>query len=154
MRLTTDDPVWDVKEPFTTCVVVTPEHIDEFGHTNNVNYLRWLEKTAWAHSEFLGLDMQRYRDLGAGCVARRHELDYLAATYAGDELTVATWVDENDFRLSMWRGYQIVRDSDHKVVMRGRTQFVCVNVVTGKPTRMPPEFVDAYEVALKRPKQS
>jgi len=34
--------------------------------------------------------------------------------------------------------------SDGKVVLTGRTSFVTVDMVSGKPKRMPPEFVEAY----------
>ncbi|WP_051278071.1 acyl-CoA thioesterase [Solimonas flava] len=138
------DTVWDVERPYTQTVLVGAEHLDAFGHTNNVVYLSWLEQVAWGHSVSLGLDFAAYGALGAGCVARRHELDYLAPTFAGDQLWLATWVHENDFRLSMWRRYQIVRASDRKTVLRGQTHWVCVDMKSGRPRRMPPEF-HAYQ---------
>ncbi|MES0874213.1 acyl-CoA thioesterase [Sinimarinibacterium thermocellulolyticum] len=131
---------WDVDRPHLLPVTVTAEHLDRFGHTNNVMYLHWLEQVAWSHSVSLGLDFEAYERLGAGCVARRHELDYLAPTFANDRLWLATWVHENDFRLSMWRRYQIVREADGKTVLRGATQWVCVDMKSGRPRRMPPEF--------------
>lgn len=139
--------LWDVATPFIQPVAVGPDDIDEFGHTNNVVYLAWLERVAWAHSVSLGLSMDDYRRLGAGVVARRHELEYLAPTFAGEELLLGTWVQENDGRLTMWRGYQIVRPSDKRTVLRGRTQWVCVDMKSGKPRRMPPEFVSGYRPA-------
>lgn len=138
---------WEVAAPFVERVAVGPEHLDRFGHTNNVVYLSWLEKVAWAHSVSLGLGFDAYERLGAGCVARRHELDYLAPTFAGDELLLGTWVHENDGRLSMWRAYQIVRAGDGRTVLRGRTHWVCVDLGSGRPRRMPPEFVAAYRPA-------
>jgi acyl-CoA thioester hydrolase len=72
--------VWDVPEPFIQSLTVDADHLDEFGHVNNVVYLQWAESVAWAHSAALGLGMADYQRLGAGCVVRRHELDYLAAT--------------------------------------------------------------------------
>ncbi len=135
---------WDVPTPFTLAVTVGPEHQDAYQHTNNVAYLQWLELVAWAHSTALGLDMEAYKRLNAGCVARRHELDYLAPTFAGEELVLATWVHENDGRLSMWRRYQIIRLRDAKTVLRGQTQWVCVDMLSGKPKRQPPEFLAAY----------
>ncbi len=134
------EDIWDVPSPFVETVTVGPADVDRFGHANNVVYLSWLERVAWAHSRSLGLDFDAYIALGAGCVARRHELDYLAATYAGDRLWLATWVHENDFRVSMWRRYQIVRAADRKTVMRGQTHWVCVDLKTGRPKRMPREF--------------
>ena len=138
---------WDVRDPYLERVTVLPEHIDQFGHTNNVVYLSWLEQVAWSHSQTLGLGFADYERFGCGCVARRHELDYLAPTFAGDELLLATFIHENDGRLTMWRGYQIVRAGDGKTVLRARTQWVCVDMKTGKPRRQPPEFVQAYRPA-------
>jgi acyl-CoA thioester hydrolase len=123
------DLPWDVSTPFLQRVVVGPEHLDFFRHTNNVVYLSWLEQVAWAHSQSLGLGFDDYRRLGAGCVARRHELDYLAATFEGDVLWLSTWIAETDSRLT---------------VLRGRTQWVCVDMASGRPRRMPPEFVAVY----------
>lgn len=140
-----DAVVWDVAAPFTERVTVAAEHLDQFAHTNNVQYLRWLEQVAWAHSISLGLGFDSYERLGAGCVARRHELDYLAPTFAGDELMLGTWIHECDAKFTMWRAYQIIRAQDGKTVMRGRTQWVCVDLKTGRPKRMPAEFVSAYK---------
>lgn len=136
---------WDVPTPFTERVTVGPEHQDQFGHTNNVQYLRWAEQVAWSHSVSLKLGFADYERLNAGCVARRHELDYLAATFAGDELMLGTWIAECDAKFTMWRAYQIIRVSDGKTVLRGRTQWVCIDMTTGRPKRMPPEFVEAYK---------
>lgn len=135
---------WDIEKPFVEKLVVGPEHLDAFGHTNNVVYLQWLEKLAWAHSGTLGLSFADYQRLNAGCVARKHELEYLAATFAGDELELGTWIHENDGRLSMWRRYQIIRVGDGKTVLRGQTHWVCVDMQSGKPKRQPPEFLAAY----------
>ncbi|MGB0956576.1 MAG: acyl-CoA thioesterase [Panacagrimonas sp.] len=140
---------WDVHEPFVRTITVIDEHQDEFGHTNNVSYLSMLQDVAWMHSQKLGLGMADYQRLGAGCVVRRHELNYLAPTHLGDRLAVATWVDENDFRLCMWRGYQIIREQDQALVMRARSQFVCIDMQSGKPRRMPPAFC-AYQPARKK----
>lgn len=135
---------WDVAAPHLERVTVGAEHLDQFGHTNNVVYLQWLEKVAWSHSIALGLGFDAYERLGAGCVARRHELDYLAATHAGDTLLLGTWIHECDAKFTMWRGYQIVRERDGKTVLRGRTHWVCVDLHSGRPKRMPPEFVAGY----------
>ncbi len=136
---------WDVPTPFTERVTVGPEHLDQFGHTNNVQYLRWAEQVAWGHSVSLKLGFADYERLNAGCVARRHEPDYLAATFNGDELLLGTWIAECDAKLTMWRAYQIIRVSDGKTVLRGRTQWVCIDLKSGRPKRMPPEFVEAYK---------
>lgn len=136
---------WDVGAPFTQSVTVQAGDLDQFAHTNNVVYLAWLERVAWAHSVSLGLSMDDYRRLGAGCVARRHELEYLAPTFLGEELQLGTWIAECDAKFTMWRHYQILRPADGRTVLRARTQWVCIDITTGKPKRMPAEFVAAYK---------
>ncbi len=131
---------WDVVAPFVFPVTVGEAHLDEYRHTNNVVYLQWLEQAAWAHSASLGLDMAAYQRLGAGCVVRKHELEYLLPTHLGDRLRVGTWISANDGRLTTTREYQIVRERDGKTVLRGMTFFVVVDTVSGKPRRMPAEF--------------
>lgn len=147
----TDTISWDVPAPHVERVTVGAEHLDAFGHTNNVVYLQWLEKVAWSHSISLGLGFDAYERLGAGCVARRHELDYLGATFAGDELLLGTWIHECDAKFTMWRAYQIVRAGDGKTVMRARTHWVCIDLKSGRPKRMPAEFVAAYRPVVAAP---
>lgn len=137
---------WDVSQVFSIATTVAAEHCDQFGHTNNTVYLQWLERVAWAHSEQVGLGFKRYHELGTGCVVRRHELDYLAASFVNDELRVGTWVADNDGRLSMWRGFQIIRVADCKTLLRARTHYVCVDLASGRPCRQPSEFVSTYKV--------
>ena len=141
---TRTDCCWAVPHPFLVARTVLSADCDRFGHSNNAAYLGWLEELAWAHSESVGLGYDAYERIGCGCVARRHELDYLLPTFAGDELLLGTWIAENTGRLSMWRGYQIIRSRDKRTVLRARTHWVCVDLVSGRPRRQPPEFVAAY----------
>lgn len=135
---------WDHPGAYVCDMVVPESDIDALMHANNAAYLRWLEHAAWRHAESLGMSLAQYGDLGVAVVVRRHELDYLAATYAGEQLQVATWIIENDERLSLWRGFQIIRMRDGKTVLRAKSHFVCVRMDTGRPCRMPEAFKQAY----------
>lgn len=137
---------WDHPAPHVLALTVGPESIDLMGHANNVEYLRWLEQVAWNHSNHLGLDWAAYQRLDRAMVARRTELEYLAAAFDGDALLLGTWIVENDARVSITRRYQIVRPADGRTLLRGRTQWVCVEISTGKARRMPPEFVTGYRI--------
>lgn len=137
---------WDHPAPHLLAMTVTAASIDVMGHANNVEYLRWLENIAWHHSQYLGLDWAEYQRLDRAMVARRTELDYLAAAFAGDELLIGTWIVENDQKTSITRQYQLVRPKDGKTLLRGRTQWVCVEISTGRARRMPPEFISGYRI--------
>ena len=130
---------------FQLPITATDADIDELDHVSNLVYLRWVLDAATSHSAAKGWGHPEYRALGSVFIVRRHELDYLAATFAGDELMLGTWIQQCDAKFTMWRAYQIVRKSDGKTVLRGRTQWVCIDMKSGRPKRMPPEFVAAYQ---------
>jgi acyl-CoA thioester hydrolase len=138
--------VWDHPDPFIHEITVEPQHIDDFQHTNNVVYLSWMAKTAWEHSKALGLDFAAYAKLNRGMVVRRHEMDYLAPSHEGDQVQCATWITSNDTRLRLRRRFQFVKPEGGITLLRGMSEFVCINIETGRPTRMPPEFIEAYRL--------
>ncbi len=138
---------WPVLAPFVQRRVAGAGDIDAFNHVNNARYIDWANEIAWAHSNALGLSMEDYRRIGVGCVVWRHEFDYAAPVIVGDEIDVATWLAENDNRVRLVRAYEMRNASTGRVVFRGRTTFVSIDMKTGKPARMPPEFIAAYKPA-------
>lgn len=140
--------IWDLSEPHTLSMVVAAQDIDELGHANNAAYVRWLERCAWQHSQSLGLGLDDYRALDRAMVVLRHEIDYLAAAYLHDELTVATWIVHSDQRLRLNRHFQIIRNLDQLTLLRAESTFVCIELSTGRPRRMPPAFINGYGAAL------
>jgi len=139
---------WDYPRPFTLPAVPQARDIDGLNHTNNAVYVQWCEKTAWAHSELLGLSLQDYRRLDRAMAIRRGEYDYLLPTTLGEELTLATWLTASDGRLTMERRFQLIRDRDGATVLRGRWALVCIAVSTGQARRMPAEFCQVYLAAV------
>ena len=139
---------WTLPDPFVIDIVVQPEDIDGLGHANNAVYVSWLERCAWRHSHSLGLDLAEYRRLDRAMAVLRHEIDYLASAYEGDQLQMATWIVESDQRLKMTRHFQLKRPADDLTLLRAQTTFVCIELSSGKPRRMPTEFVEGYGRAL------
>jgi len=139
---------WDLSTPFTITIVVDAAAIDHYGHVNNAEYLRWVEQASWAHSRSLGLSLDDYRALDRGMVVHRHELDYLAPAFAGDNLRLATWIVACDGRLTLTRRFQLIRPGDGATLLRARTRFACVALSSGRPRRLPDAFRDTYGGAL------
>tara|TARA_R110000868_G_scaffold1157_5_gene8859 strand:+ start:8984 stop:9436 length:453 start_codon:yes stop_codon:yes gene_type:complete len=140
------DIIWDHPNPFIHEVSIEAQHIDDFQHTNNVVYLSFMAKTAWEHSKALGLDFAAYGKLNRGMVVRRHEMDYLAPSHQGDLILCATWITGNDQRLRLRRRFQFVKAATGATLLRGMSEFVCIDIESGKPKRMPPEFLAAYKL--------
>jgi len=142
---------WDHPNPFTLALSPEAGDIDGLDHTNNGAYVRWCEAIAWAHSGHLGLEVADYRRLDRAMAIRRSEYDYLLPTRRGDALTLATWIRAGDGRITLERRFQLVRDADGATVLRGRWHLVCIEVSSGRPRRMPPEFLQAYVLAGQEP---
>ncbi|MFL6709926.1 MAG: acyl-CoA thioesterase [Massilia sp.] len=137
-------PAWDAPSPFTLAVTPQPCDIDGLNHTNNAVYVQWCEQVAWAHSHQLGLSIEDYRRLDRAMAIRSAAYDYVLPTVAGEALTLGTWLNAGDGKLGMRRSFQLQRDSDGATVMRAHWDLVCIELGSGKPKRMPAEFIAAY----------
>jgi len=135
---------WDYPHPFTLPRAPEAADIDGLNHTNNAVYVRWCEQAGWAHSEALGLALDDYRRLDRAMAIRRGEYDYLLPTFASEALVLGTWLVAGDGKLAMERRFQLVRERDGATVLRGRWDLVCIELTSGRPRRMPQEFLDAY----------
>lgn len=139
---------WDFLNPFTLPRIPVADEIDGLNHVNNGAYVRWCEGVAWAHSESLGIAMTDYQRLDRAMAIRRAEYDYVLAALEGEKLTLATWLVACDGRLTMERRFQLIRDADQATLLRGRWQLVCIEISSGAPRRMPPEFIHTYVPAI------
>jgi acyl-CoA thioester hydrolase len=145
---------WDHPNPFILALAPAAEDIDGLDHTNNGAYVRWCEAIAWAHSERLGLAVADYRRLDRAMAIRRSEYDYLRPTQLGEAVTLATWILPGDGKITLERRFQLVRDADQATVLRGRWDLVCIEMSSGRPRRMPPEFLQAYVLSRQGPEEA
>jgi len=135
-----------VSPTFQLQIVAAPDDIDELGHVSNLVYLRFVQEAAKEHSRAVGWDHAAYVQLGAVFVVRRHEIEYLAPTYAGEELLITTWIEGWSAATSV-RRTRIARGENE--VARAVTLWAMVSTDSGRPRRIPPELRDAF--ALKEP---
>lgn len=138
--------MWDLPEPFSIELRVQPDDIDDYGHVNNAVYLRWLDQVAWAHAEAVGVGRAMHSRMRRGMAAMRTELQYLAPALEDDELLGGNWIVHSDGRLRAQRRYQIVRPSDGATLLRALSLFVCIDIDSGRPSRMPEVYSENYVV--------
>ncbi|WP_462379083.1 acyl-CoA thioesterase [Pseudomonas sp. Marseille-QA0892] len=137
-----------IAKPFTLDIQVGSADVDGLGHVNNAVYVTWMERCAWAHSEALGIGLDVYQSLDRAMAVHRHEIDYLVPAHAGETLVLATWIVTTDHRLRMDRHFQLVRPADDATLLRAVTTFVCIEMSSGRPKRMPELFLERYGQAL------
>jgi len=140
--------LWDHPQPHTLRTQVTAKDIDGLNHTNNAVYVNWCEQVAWAHSVELGLDLERYRALDRAMAITHSEYDYLQASREGDHIIAGTWIVEWDRRLTMARKFQVIRLDDGVTLLRAAMRFACIAMSSGKPKRLPAEFIEGYGPAV------
>lgn len=146
--MTEPAPDWDYPDPHILRTSVTAQDIDGLNHTNNAVYVKWCEQVAWSHSCALGLDLDAYQALDRAMAITYSEYHYLQASRAGEEIAVATWIVDWDRKLTMRRHFQVLRLNDGITLLRGAMRFACIEMSSGKPRRLPPEFIAGYGPAV------
>lgn len=116
--------------------------VDQNGHVNNVVYVQWMQDVAILHYEAAG-GSQAMQDAGATWVARSHHIEYLKPVYAGDEVIALTWV-ENLRRVRSLRCYQFRRQSDNVLLARGETDWVFVDITSGRPRAIAEDIISKW----------
>jgi acyl-CoA thioester hydrolase len=134
-----------IMEPVYRLEIIVPEEaVDGNRHVNNVAYVQWMQDAATQHSAATGCTRMT-EAIGATWVARMHRIEYLSPAFASEAITVLTWVA--DFRkVRSLRRYKFIRAVDQKVLVLGETDWVLVDVATGRPRGIPCEMVNLFEL--------
>ena len=129
---------------FDLKITVQAEHIDVLQHVNNVVYVQWMQDVASAHIEILGLGLAQYLELKHAMVAVEHQVQYRKAAVLGDEIILRTWLHDLNALFS-FRQYAFYRAQDQSLLFTGTTKWACIEMATGRPKRMSPTFIQAYQ---------
>lgn len=149
--LTVSLPGWDFPEPHVVELEVHATDIDAYEHVNNSVYLSWFDRAAWSHSAKLGVSLERCISMRRGMAAHRSEIDFLRAAVLGDRVFVGTWIVSTDRKLRVERRFQVLRAPRGELLARARTDYVCINLDSGRAARMPELFQHAYVPSMNPP---
>jgi len=126
---------------YTKSFTIPKEAIDENGHVNNVTYVQWMQDIAVEHYASIGGIEAQGPD--ATWVVREHKVEYFLPAFVGEEIEIRTWV-ENIRRVRSLRKYEFVRKNDKKILVKGETDWVFVDVKTGSPRAVPSEVTAVF----------
>ena len=136
MKNSIDNPIYSER------ITIPDTALDANGHVNNVKYVQWMQDIAHKHYDFIGgTDLTMAS--GATWVIREHKIEYIKPAFAGEVIEVQTWV-ENIRRVRSLRKYRFIRSSDEVLLVLGETDWVFVNVDTGRPSRIPDEILKVF----------
>ena len=138
---------------YSKSIIIPKEVIDENGHVNNVVYVQWMQDIAVEHySSIGGIEAQGSESTW---VIREHRIEYFLPAFEGEEVEIRTWV-ENVRRVRSLRKYEFIRKLDGKILVKGETDWVFVDVKTGMPRAVSKEVIDVFQLeglSKKRVKQ-
>jgi acyl-CoA thioester hydrolase len=135
---------WDLPAPHLLKITVDEAEIDAYQHVNNAVYVTWLDRVAWDHSAFLGLPLSHCLELDRGMAVVRTVINYIRPALLDDELLIATWLLPGPSRLCVRRRFQVQRIADGVTLARAETEYACIELSSGRPTRWPLEFRERY----------
>ena len=121
--------------------VIPQTAIDENGHVNNVAYVQWMQDIAVEHYASIGGIQAQGPD--ATWVVRSHRIEYFRPAFVGEEIEIRTWV-ENIQRVRSLRMYEFIRKADEKVLVKGETDWVFVDIKNGRPLEISQAVVDVF----------
>lgn len=113
------------------------------GHVANVNYLRYMQETAFDASAAAGYDMARYEAMGCHWLVRETDVEYLRPLRYGDTVEIKTWVA--DFRrVRSRRAYELRIAATGELAAQGMTDWAYLDTATVRPTPIPEEMMAAF----------
>jgi acyl-CoA thioesterase FadM len=126
-------------------VRVRHDELDAFGRAHPAAYLRHLAQVAIDASTDAGFDARWYDAAGARWLVRRTTFAVPRPWRADSALSVRTWVE--DFRRVRSRRCYEVMDGDERR-LTALTDWVFVDVATGRPRRVPKEMEARFGTAV------
>ncbi len=129
---------------YSRSFLIPADAIDGNGHVNNVAYVQWMQDIAVEHYEAIG-GVNPMQLIGATWVVREHKIEYLLPAFENEEIEIRTWV-ENVRRVRSLRKYEFVRKSDGKILVKGETDWVFVDVKTGAPRGIPEDVFKVFSM--------
>ena len=112
---------------FTQEIIVEAQDIDIQKRVSNLCYVQWMQDLAIQHSTSVGWSMERYEAVGQSWVVRQH-----------------TWVSAFAPRQSL-RRYLFWRGADKTLLAEAETNWVYIDLKSGRPIRLPDELRAAFE---------
>ncbi len=116
---------------------------DAYGHVNNANYVRYMQETAFDASAAAGYGIARYEAMGRIWLVRDTDIEYLQPLRYGDSVTITTWVADMR-KVRSQRAYEFRNDATQELAARAHTDWVFLDIATGRPAPIPEELMAAF----------
>lgn len=126
------------------------DDLDALGRAQPSAYLRWLAQVAIDASAAAGFDTAWYDAAGARWLVRRTTFDVLRPAREAETLAVRSWVE--DFRRVRSRRRYEAALADGTPALAAVTDWVFVDMLTGRPRRIPADLETRFGAAPAAPR--
>lgn len=113
-------------------------------HVSNVQYVRWLDHIAELHGAHHGSSRAQLLAQQQMWFVSRHEVDYLAETFAQDRLGCATWISRTG-RTTIDRQTIVWHRNTMTLACRAMSRWVFMDLTTRRPIRFPSSQVSVMQ---------
>lgn len=125
-------------------ITVPASAIDENGHLNNVEYVRWMQAAAIAHANSTPCTRET-NAIGATWIVRAHRIEYLRPAFEGEAIAILTWISSIR-KVRSQRKYKFFRLADQALLAACETDWVFVDAQKGHPLSIPPAVANSFEI--------
>jgi len=132
-----------ISSTYSKAITIPKDVIDENGHVNNVAYVQWMQDIAVEHYASIGGIEAQGPD--STWVVREHRVEYFLPAFENEEIEIHTWI-ENIRRVRSLRKYEFVRKADDKILVKGETDWVFVDVNSGRPRAVPDKVTKVFQI--------
>ena len=116
---------------------------DAYGNVRPEVYMRYAQEAAFDASAAAGYSMDRYEEIDRLWLARETQIEYLHPLRYGNTIQVKTWVV--DFRrVRSLRAYEFHHKATGELVARAFTDWVHLELSSGRPVKISPEMRVAF----------
>lgn len=122
---------------------VTWTDLDMTRHVGDSTLLEYVEACGFGVIAAHGWPPERMAAQGFAIILRRHQIENLVSSALDDELEIATWASDVK-RVTSTRHYTIRRVTDGTLLTRVDTLGVWVDLTSGRPIRIPPDFLTDF----------
>ena len=108
---------------------------------NNIRYLEWIQGIARAHWTSITSNQQRQSNVW---VVLRHEIDYKASAYVGENIHLKTYVTEC-MGVTSIRIVEIYNADTQKLLVKSQTKWCLTDPESKRPKRIPVDILTIFD---------
>lgn len=131
---------------FETELTIRPDDIDMNNHVHNSKYLDYVLPARYDQMrKDYKVTMEDFLERGFTWVVSQVNINYKRALILTDKIIVRTQVEDFNRSQSIVN-FEIVKKENGKVAAEGQFIYTMINVETGRPAKIPEDYITKYTV--------